>query len=348
MVAVEILCPRWLSKSCDCSTSRERSKHGTPGTSTTTCSECSELKGQLGDVTWRLEAQEVQMDMLHELMEGLRSSMQILPPAPLPLPSSASPVVPSSNNPPSPVRYRVSGWHWFQAENHPHHSARCIHNSARNGCHSCWCLGDFVACACGRQHSSPAVHQCSWRQLPPSILPSTCNDGEWRNGGGCPDPLPHNSCKSCWSTHSWWCTVHMVSKHVWWQLLPPILPSSDSHAHQWWNDCQWTNSSSPHCCHPSLWSPHGQWCNPPVVSQHFYRWALPSLVPPFCGDHIRWWNAFWFQSHLFPPRCGESCRCFQHIIACSHGCSWRWKYFWWYGNGYGVDSIIFFLVHLYL
>ena len=126
MVAVEILHPRWLSKSCDCSTSGERSEHGTPGTSTTTCSECSELKEQLGNVTWRLEDQEAQMDMLCKLMEGLRSSMQILPPAPLPLPSSASPVVPSSNNPPpSPVRYRVWGWHWFQAQNHPHHS---LHN----------------------------------------------------------------------------------------------------------------------------------------------------------------------------------------------------------------------------
>ena len=109
MVAVEILHPRWLSKSCDHGTSRERSEHGTLGTSTTACSECSELKGQLGDVTRRLEAQKVQMDTLCELMEGLRSSMQIPPPAPLPSPSSASPVVPSSNNPPLPSQVQSLG-----------------------------------------------------------------------------------------------------------------------------------------------------------------------------------------------------------------------------------------------
>ena len=109
MVAVEILHPRWLSKSCDCGTSGERSEHVTLGMSTTTCSECSKLKEQLGDVTWRLEAQEVQMDTLCELMEGLRSSMQIPPPAPLPLPSLASPVVPSSNNPPLPSQVQSLG-----------------------------------------------------------------------------------------------------------------------------------------------------------------------------------------------------------------------------------------------
>ena len=87
MVAVEIIQPRWLSKLHDRGTSRERSDLGTTATSTSTCSDCSQLKEQLGDVTHRLEAQEVQMDTLRGLMENLRSSTQIAPPAPLPSPA---------------------------------------------------------------------------------------------------------------------------------------------------------------------------------------------------------------------------------------------------------------------
>ena len=315
MVAVEILHFRWLSKSCDCSTSGERSEHGTPGTSTTTCSECSELKEQLGNVTWRLEDQEAQMDMLCKLMEGLRSSMQILPPAPLPLPSSASPVVPSSNNPPPPQSGTESG-----VDTGSKHRiipitasiippARCIHNLARNGHHPHWCLGNFVVCTRGRQHTSPAVHQCSWGWLLPSILPSTCNDGEWRNGGGCPDSPPHNSCKSCWSTHSWRCSLHGLQAC----LVTTTAPHPTLLQLSWPPMMEWLSMDKQFLPPPLL--PFPLICpqvmmQTPVVSQYFYWWALPFLVPPFHGDHVRGWNAFGFQCHLFPSHHGESHRCF--------------------------------------
>jgi len=75
---------RWLSKSRDCGTSVEYSKHMTTATTTSTCSKCSNLKEKLGDVTQRLEAQEVQVDTLRQLMESLRSSTLIVPPVPSP------------------------------------------------------------------------------------------------------------------------------------------------------------------------------------------------------------------------------------------------------------------------
>ena len=74
--------------------------------------------------------------------------------------------------------------------------------------------------------------------------------------------------------------VCMVSKHVWWRLLPPILPSSNSHDHLWWNDCQWTNSSSPHHCCPSHWSAHRWWCKPLWSPSTSIDGHCPSLFPP--------------------------------------------------------------------
>jgi len=53
-------------------------------TTTSACSECSDLKEQLGHVTRRLEAQEVQVDTLRQLMESLRSSTLTVPPVPSP------------------------------------------------------------------------------------------------------------------------------------------------------------------------------------------------------------------------------------------------------------------------
>ena len=79
--------PRWLSKSHDHGTSAEHSEHTTTATTTSACSECSDLKEKLGDVTRRLEAQEVQMDTLRQLMESLRSGTLIVPPEQPPPPS---------------------------------------------------------------------------------------------------------------------------------------------------------------------------------------------------------------------------------------------------------------------
>ena len=76
--------PRWLSKSRDRGTSVEYSEHTTMAMTTSACSECSDLKEKLGDVTRRLEVQEVQVDTLRQLMESLRSSTLIVPPVPSP------------------------------------------------------------------------------------------------------------------------------------------------------------------------------------------------------------------------------------------------------------------------
>jgi len=80
---VVIVQPKWLSKSRDRGTSAEWSEHATTAT-TSACSECSQLKEDLGDVNRRLNAQELEMDTLRQLVEGLRSSTLTAPPVPLP------------------------------------------------------------------------------------------------------------------------------------------------------------------------------------------------------------------------------------------------------------------------
>ena len=53
-------------------------------TTTSSCSECSQLKEDLGDVNRRLNTQEIEMDTLCQLLEGLRSNMLTAPLTPLP------------------------------------------------------------------------------------------------------------------------------------------------------------------------------------------------------------------------------------------------------------------------
>ena len=65
-----IVQPKWLLKSCDRGTSAEWSEHAMTAT-TSACSECSQLKEDLGDVNHRLNAQELEMDTLRQLVEGL-------------------------------------------------------------------------------------------------------------------------------------------------------------------------------------------------------------------------------------------------------------------------------------
>ena len=98
-----IVRPKWLSKSHDRGTSVEWSEHATTVT-TSACSECSQLKEDLGDVNQRLNAQELEMDTLRQLVEGLRSSMLTAPPMPLPTAAmQTSTPVDSPSSDPCPI-----------------------------------------------------------------------------------------------------------------------------------------------------------------------------------------------------------------------------------------------------
>jgi len=75
VMAVEIEGPRYEHRIQQTYDHGDHHKH---------CSECSDLKEQLGDVTQRLEVQEVQVNTLRQLMESLRSSTLTVPPVPSP------------------------------------------------------------------------------------------------------------------------------------------------------------------------------------------------------------------------------------------------------------------------